>query len=101
MVVFGLALAAQAQPALSLRRRDGANLEISWPGAEAGYALEQTTSLAGPGGWSPVAGAGVLKDGQFTWTVQATSVAQFFRLSLGGLTGIEGTSPYDGEEMWR
>jgi hypothetical protein len=76
-----VAEAPGASPILSIRRLgpDSDSVELSWPAAVTGFALEGTASLSAPD-WQPVAGVPhVAGDRQFVNTLAGGS-AKFFRL---------------------
>jgi glucose/arabinose dehydrogenase/type 1 glutamine amidotransferase len=59
---------------------NGGSLKLLWPLSAPGFQLEQTGSISGGNGWTSVASAPVLQNGQHVVTVPVSSTMQFFRL---------------------
>jgi hypothetical protein len=71
---------AATQPALGAQSAAG-QLELSWPGWAAGYALQSATNLASPIAWTLVTNTPVLISNEWRVTLPATPSGQrFFRL---------------------
>jgi hypothetical protein len=60
--------------------RLGNALELSWPAAGAGAALEFTPALPPPSQWTAINNSIVAKNGRNTFTTLATNAATFYRL---------------------
>lgn len=66
-------------PALSLVR-SGSNVILSWPAADAGFGLEETTSLGAPINWQVVSQTPVASSGTNTVTALILPGNKFYRL---------------------
>lgn len=77
--VYSLTLAAAA-PRLAIAR-DGANVVLAWPVADAGFTLESTTDLTAPAAWTTVTPAPSEVAGKNTVTKPVTGTQIFYRLS--------------------
>jgi uncharacterized repeat protein (TIGR03803 family) len=77
--VYSLTLAAAA-PRLAIAR-DGANVVLAWPVADAGSTLESTTDLTAPAAWTTVTPAPSEVAGKNTMTKAVTGTQIFYRLS--------------------
>jgi hypothetical protein len=78
----GVAVAApQSPPVLSIRRGAGNMIALFWPRSSAGYVLEESMDLGGPGGgWSSVTTPPVVVGSNLEVKIPATGVGRFFRL---------------------
>jgi hypothetical protein len=86
-----------AQPSLSFRAVSKSELQIIWPAANSDFSLQRASAISDAANWLDV-DTQALSDGtNLVVTIQPLSVAQFFRLQETALTGIDATSPYDGE----
>jgi hypothetical protein len=56
-------------------------LLLSWPASAEGFALHQTSSLAPPIDWSPVAAEVIEQNGINTVRIEMTAESQYFRLA--------------------
>lgn len=71
--------ALPATPSLSCRL-SGTNFVVSWPSADAGFQLQQSSNLRG-NSWTTVTNFPIATDGQDQVTVAATSRQIFYRLA--------------------
>jgi len=67
-------------PSLSIARSN-AFVIVSWPVNPQNFQLQESTNLAPPNSWSPVAEPAVTNAGQISVTVPASAEQKFFRLS--------------------
>jgi hypothetical protein len=68
-----------APPTLTLTRNPDGSVTVSWPVLSAGYAVQQSSTLA-PGSWTP-APQSINHNGVIRWfTVQPSSARLFYRL---------------------
>jgi uncharacterized repeat protein (TIGR03803 family) len=58
-----------------------ANVTLTWPSNAIGFALQSTTNLLSPAGWTSVSTQPVVVNGQNTVTNPISSTQQFYRLS--------------------
>lgn len=72
-------LYGEASPALSFARSNGL-LTLSWPLSAGNFQLQETTNLALPSFWSPVAQPAATNANQITVTVPTTTARKFFQL---------------------
>ncbi len=73
---------AAAPPRLQVVRQ-GTNVVVSWPAADApNYFLQQSTTPLFPGGWSLPAPTPTLNGGIYSFQLPATNRGDFFRLKL-------------------
>jgi hypothetical protein len=66
-------------PSLSIARSN-AFVIVSWPVTSLNFQLQETTNLALPNSWSPVAQSAVTNAGQISVTVPTTVGRKFYRL---------------------
>ena len=72
---------AEPGPKLSIRHGSGSTVVLFWPNPSAGYVLEQTANMSGPGGgWSNVTQTPSVNGGNKEVTVPITGQACLFRL---------------------
>jgi uncharacterized repeat protein (TIGR03803 family) len=74
--VFSVAL---PMPTLAITR-SGTNIILSWPQDFAEFALQSSTNLLSPGGWSAVSPSPDIVNGQNTVTNSASGISRFYRL---------------------
>lgn len=100
MASVWLALAAQAQPRLTVGTEPDGDIRIAWPMAAGDYRLEEADALGAGAVWIPSPRIPAPLEGRWVVDLRAGSVPQFFRLAEvdGGPTRISGTSPAIGEE---
>jgi len=84
---------------LEVHRPSDGTLELRWPAAEAGFALEAADTLATPTDWQPVVGEPVTLNGMKSVTLPVGPVTRFFRLRSTAvpLTTIAASSPANWE----
>ena len=59
----------------------GANVMVSWPWTPTIFNLQQTTNLAPPLSWTPVAAVGLITNTTVLVTLSPTAAASFYQLS--------------------
>jgi hypothetical protein len=68
------------QPRLNIRRLPNGDVQLAWPLAATGFALESRTQL-NSGNWEPVVQIAVATDTEYVVTLAATQSPCFFRLA--------------------
>src|SRR6187401_1594997 len=76
-------VSVQAAPVLQISR-NGANIELKWPAANADWYLQTTASLK-TGPWSPVLQSSANVSGNLVTTLAIKPTPRFFRLALTDL----------------
>jgi hypothetical protein len=76
------AAAAPQLPTLSLQRVGADQIQITWSGGPADLALESTTDLASPNGWTPVQAQVQVAGAVSSVTLPRADAARFYRLTL-------------------
>ena len=88
-----------SSPSLAVVMKADQTIEISWPAAAQAVVLEQNGSLGQPDSWQAVTQSPVVQGDHFTFSVNPTEQAQFYRLRLDqGATAftLSGFTPLDG-----
>jgi hypothetical protein len=96
--LFLASVTLQAQPRLEIRRSGAADFEVIWPADDSAFVLEQSSALSATSIWQPAGTQPVSVGTNLVVSLKVGPTAQFFRLTLAELSGIEITSPYDGEQ---
>jgi len=68
-------------PVMQIAPGAGGNVQISWPAAAAGYALQKATNLAPPVDWKNASDPVISSNGQNAATVTDTNSTIFYRLT--------------------
>jgi hypothetical protein len=68
------------QPRLNIRRLPNGNVQLAWPLAAAGFALESRAQL-NSGNWEPIVQIAVATDTEYVVTLSAADATRFFRLN--------------------
>jgi hypothetical protein len=74
------AITASFQPRLTIRRLPNGQVQLAWPLAATGFALESRTQL-NSGHWDPVVQIASATDTEYVVTLPATHATRFFRLA--------------------
>jgi hypothetical protein len=74
------AITASFQPRLNIRRLPNGDVQLTWPLAATGFALESRGQL-NSGNWEPVVQIAVATDTESVVTLSATQAPRFFRLA--------------------
>jgi hypothetical protein len=68
------------QPRLNIRRLPNGDVQLAWPLAATGFALESRTQL-NSGNWEPVVQIAIATDTEYVVTLSTTQAPRFFRLA--------------------